>query len=92
MLIRVGQVTGEEKYDVLMSNIFIIWFNSSEGIVYCDFLRGSIFGIVYLYRSYNQMISVSNDCRGRSNCCVVAEFVVYWFQSHSSLILEMVIR
>ena len=38
------------------------------------------------------MISISNDCRGGSNCCVMVEFVVYWFQSHSNLILGMVIR
>ena len=38
------------------------------------------------------MISVSNDCRGGSNCCVMVEFVVYWFKSHSNLVLEMVYR
>ena len=56
------------------------------------FLRGSVLGILYLYRSYSQMISVLNGCRGGSNCCVMVEFVVYWFQSHSNLVLEMLIR
>ena len=77
MLTRVGQVTGEEKYDVFMSNIIIIWSSNSVGTVSYDFLRGSVFGILYLYRSYSQVISVSNDCRGGSSCCVVVEFVVY---------------
>ena len=58
----------------------------------CDLLRGSIFGILYLYLSYRHMTSVSNGCLGGSNCCVMVEFLVYWFQSHSNLVLEMVIR
>ena len=38
------------------------------------------------------MTSISNDWRGGSSCCVMVEFVVYWFHNHSSLCLEMVIR
>jgi hypothetical protein len=33
VLMRVEQVTGKEKYDVLILNIFIIWSSISVGIV-----------------------------------------------------------
>ena len=33
MLMKVGQVTGDEKYDAFISNIIIIWSSSSIGIV-----------------------------------------------------------
>jgi hypothetical protein len=38
------------------------------------------------------MIFVTNGWRGGSNCCCALELVVYWFHSHSSLSLGMVIR
>jgi hypothetical protein len=34
--------------------------------VYCDFLRGFVFGIWYLYLSYSHMISVVKGCLGGS--------------------------
>jgi hypothetical protein len=38
----------------------------SNGSVYCDFLRGFVFGIWYLYLSYSHMISVVKGCLGGS--------------------------
>jgi hypothetical protein len=34
----------------------------SNGSVYCDFLRGFVFGNRYLYLSYSHMISVVKGC------------------------------
>ena len=36
------------------------------GSVYWESLRGSILGILYLYRWYNHTTSFSNDCMGGS--------------------------
>jgi hypothetical protein len=64
----------------------------SNGSVYCDFLRGFVFGIRYLYLSYNHMISVVKGCFGGSSWCCVSRLVLYCFHIHSSLVLGMVIR
>jgi hypothetical protein len=47
-------------------NVVMIWSSISDGSVYCDFLRGFVFGIQYLYLSYSHMISVVKGCLGRS--------------------------
>jgi hypothetical protein len=73
-------------------NVVIIWSNISVGSVYCDFLRGFVFGIRYLYLSYNHMISMVKGCLGGSNWGCVLRLLLYCFQSHSSLVLETVIR
>jgi hypothetical protein len=85
-------VTGEEKYEVLILNNVMIWSRISVGSVYCDFLRGSVFGIRYLYLSYSHATSVSNDWHGGSKWWYTFELVLYWFHSHSSLFFGMVIR
>jgi hypothetical protein len=64
----------------------------SDGSMYYDFLRGFIFGMRYLYLSYNHMISVVKGCLGRSIWCCVSKLVLYCFQSHSSFVWEIVIR
>ena len=64
----------------------------SSGSVYCDFLRGFVFGIQYLYLSYSHIISVVKGCLEGSRCCCVFKLLLYYFQSHSSLVLEIVIR
>jgi hypothetical protein len=53
-------VISDEKYEDLMLNSVMISSRISVGIVYCDFLRGSVLGIRYLYFSYSHMTSVSN--------------------------------
>jgi hypothetical protein len=55
------------------------------------YLRGSVLGILYSYLSYNQFISVSNVCIGGSNWYCVW-FLVYFFHSHSSLVVGIVMR
>jgi hypothetical protein len=55
-------------------------------------LSGSVFGIQYLYLSYSHMISISKGWLGGSIWCCVLELMLYCFQSHSSLVLVMVIR
>jgi hypothetical protein len=77
VLIRVEHVTGEEKYEVLMLNNVIIWSIISVGIVQCDFFKGSILEILYLYLSYNHMISVTNGCQGGSSCWCVLALLIY---------------
>jgi hypothetical protein len=64
----------------------------SNGSVYYDLLRGFVFGIRYLYLSYSHMISVVKDCLGGSNWCCISRLMLYCFHSHSSLILEIVVR
>jgi hypothetical protein len=59
-------VIGDEKYEVLMLNSIMINSRISVGIVYCDFLRGFVLGIRYLYLLYSHMISVSNGWHGGS--------------------------
>jgi hypothetical protein len=39
----------------------------SNGSVYCDLLRGFVFGNRYLYLLYSHMISVVKGCLGGSN-------------------------
>jgi hypothetical protein len=43
-------------------NVIMIWSSISDGSVYCDFLRGFVFGIRYLYLSYSHMIFVVIGC------------------------------
>jgi hypothetical protein len=64
----------------------------SDGSVYCDFFRGFVFGIRYLYLSYSHMIYVVKGCLGGSSWCCVSRLVLYCFHSHSSLVLGIVIR
>jgi hypothetical protein len=64
----------------------------SDGSVYCDFLRGFVFGIRYLYLSYSHMIFVVKGCLGGSSWCCVSRLMLYCFHSHSSLLLGMIIR
>jgi hypothetical protein len=47
------------------------------GSVYCDFLRGFVFGIQYLYLSYSHIISVAKGCLGGSNWCCVSRLELY---------------
>jgi hypothetical protein len=73
-------------------NVVMIWSSISDGSVYCDFLRGFVFGIQYLYLSYSHMISVVKGCLGGSSWCCISRLTLYCFHSHSSLVLGIVIR
>jgi hypothetical protein len=64
----------------------------SNGSVYCDFLRGFVFGMRYLYLLYSHMISVVKGCLVGSSWCCVSRLVLYCSQSHSNLVLGIVIR
>ena len=59
---------------------------------WCEYLSGSFFGILYLYLWYNHIILVSNDCVGGINPFGLFCDCVYYFQSHLSLSIGMVIR
>jgi hypothetical protein len=48
-------------------NVSMSRSNILDGSVYCDFLKGLVFGIRYLYLSYSHMISVVKDCAGGSS-------------------------
>jgi hypothetical protein len=63
-------------------------FNES---VYCDFFRGFVLRIRYLYLLYSHMISVVKGCLRGSRWCCVSRLMLYCFQSHSSLVLGMVL-
>ena len=59
---------------------------------WCEYLSGSVFGVLYLYPWYNHTISVSNDyVRGINSFGLFCD-CVYCFQSHFSLSIGMVIR
>ena len=60
--------------------------------MYWASLRGSFFGIRYLYLWYRHTISVSNGCVGGSNPCGVFCANWYCFHSQFSLVLGIVIR
>jgi hypothetical protein len=72
-------------------NVSMIRSSISNGSVYCDFLRGFVFYIRYLYLSYNNMISVVKGCLGGSNWCYELRLVLYCFHNHSNLVLGIVI-
>ena len=62
----VGHVTSDEKCECVMWKESIMFFMMVFGSVYCESLRGSFLGILYLYRWYNHATSFSNDCMGGS--------------------------
>ena len=47
------------------------------GRVYCESLRGSFLGILYLYLWYSHATSFLNDCVGGSRLCGL--FSVSWY-------------
>ena len=59
---------------------------------WCEYLSGLFFGIQYLYLSYSHTILVSNGCIGGINPCGLFCNFIYYFQSHLSLSIGMVIR
>jgi hypothetical protein len=73
-------------------NVSISRSSISGGSVYCDFLRGFVLGMRYLYLSYSHMSSVVKDCLGGSSWCCVSRLLLYCLHSHSSLVLGIVIR
>ena len=60
----IGHVTGDEKYECVIWKEFMICSMMSFGSVYCDSLRWSLLGSLYLYLWYNHTIFFSNDCVG----------------------------
>ena len=59
---------------------------------WCEYLSRSFFGILYLYLWYNHTISVSNGCVEGISPCDLFKDCLYYFQSHLSLHIGMVIR
>jgi hypothetical protein len=57
-------------------NVSMSRSSMSDGSVYCDFLRGFVFGIQYLYLSYSHMISIVKGCRGGSSWCCVSRLML----------------
>ena len=51
------------------------------GSVYCESLRGSLLGILYLQRWYSRATSRSNVCVGVSRLCGLIK--ASWYCSHS---------
>ena len=76
----------------MILNVSISRSSILGGSVYCDFLRGFVFGIRYLYFSYNHMISIVKGYLEGSSWCCVSRLVLYCFHSHSNLVLKIVIR
>ena len=88
----IEQVIGEEKQEVVILNVSMSKSRISSGSMYCDFLRGFVFGIQYLYLSYSHIISIVKGCLGRSRWFSMLKLLLYYFQSHPSLVLGIVIR
>ena len=87
-----GHVTGDEKYECVIWNVFIKFSRMVFGSVYCESFRGSFLGILYLYRWYNHATSVSNGWMGGSRLCDIFFAKWYWSYNHFSLVLGMVIK
>ena len=58
---EVRHVTGDEKCEWVIWDESRMWVRMSFGSVYWESLRGSFFGILYLYLWYNHVTSRSND-------------------------------
>ena len=57
----VGHVTGDEKYECVIWNVFMKFSRMAFGSVYWKNLRGSFLGVLYLYLWYSHVIYVLND-------------------------------
>ena len=62
------------------------------GSVYCESLRGSFLGVLYLYLWYNHATSVSNGWMGGSRLCGLFSAEWYWSHNQFSLVFGMVIK
>ena len=85
-------VTGGEKYECVIWNVFIKFSRMAFGSVCCESLRGSFLGVLYLYLWYNHATSVSNGWVGGSRLCDIFIAKWYWSHNHFSLILKMIIK
>ena len=88
----VGHVTGDEKYECVIWNEFMKFSRMAFGSVYCESLRGSFLGVLYLYLWYSHATSVSNGWVGGSRLCGLFSAKWYWSHSHFSLVSGMVIK
>ena len=88
----IGHVTSDEKYECVMWKESMMCSRMSFGSVYCESLRGSFLGNLYLYRWYNHTTSFSNDCVGGSRMCGLLSAFWYCSHNHFSLCSRMVIK
>ena len=73
----VGHVTGDVKYECVIWNMFVKFSRMAFGSVYCESLRGSFLGVLYLYLWYNDANSVSNGYVGGFRLCGL--FSAKWY-------------
>ena len=73
----VGHVTGDEKYERVIWNVFIKFSRMAFGSVYCKSLRELFLGVLYLYRWYSHVTSISNRWVGGSRLCGL--FSAKWY-------------
>ena len=77
----IGHATSDEKYECVIWKESLICSMMLFGSVYCESLRGSLLGNLYLYLWYNHTTFFSNDCvRGSRLWCL---FNAFWYCSHS---------
>ena len=88
----VEHVISEEKYECELLNVVVMESRMLVWRVCCDVFCGFLFVVLFLYLLYNHIISVSNDCGGRTKLCVLYMAMLYFFHSHFSLMVEMVVR
>ena len=87
-----GHVTGDEKYECVIWNVFIKFSSMAFESVYCENMKGSFFRVLYLYLWYNHATSVANGWVGGSRLCDIFIAKYYWSPNHFSLVLGMVIK
>ena len=76
----------------LFGNGFMKFSIMVVGSVYCESLRESFLGVLYLYLWYNHATYVSNGWVGGSRLCGLCSVEWYWSHNHFSLVFGMVIR
>ena len=83
----VGHVTGDEKYECVICNMFMIFSRMASGSVYCASFRGSLLGVLYLYLWFNHAIFVL------IRLCGLFSAKWYWSRNHfNSYASGMVIK
>ena len=85
-------VIGEEKYECEMLNNVVIESRMLVGRVCCDVFCLFLFEVLCLYILYSHIISILIDCRGGTSTCLLYMATLYFFHSHFSLVVEMVVR
>lgn len=83
-------VIGDENYDYVMLNVFVIESRIVCGRVCCESLGVSLFEFLYLYLWYNHITYVSNVCVWGTRPCVLWIELWYCVHNHDNRVVGIV--